>query len=60
MDFSPPVLAFLEHEMTQITDDSTRDATEQAHAATVLGRIEWEMEQTRDTNDDREVSELLS
>lgn len=60
MDLSPHTLAFLEHEMKQIKGDPTRDSEEQAHASTVLRRIEWEMEQDQETNDDFEVSELLS
>jgi len=44
MDFSPRILAFLEHEMKEIKNDPTRSGADRKHASTVLGRIEGELE----------------
>lgn len=56
MDFTPRQLAFLEHEMTQIIEADDRDGEDKAHASSVLGRvegeIEWEKEQHQNGVDD--------
>lgn len=44
MEFSPRILAFLEHEMREIKNDTSRANEDRSHASTVLGRIEGEIE----------------
>ncbi|MBX0323027.1 hypothetical protein EGH21_08310 [Halomicroarcula sp. F13] len=62
MELNPRLLAFLEHEMQNIMDDPDRDDEDRAHASTILGRvegeIEWEEEQAY--NGDVDATELFS
>ena len=62
MNLTPRQLAFLEHELTQIIEADDRDHEDKAHASSILGRvegeIEWEKEQQ--LNGDAEAEELFA
>jgi hypothetical protein len=61
MELSPRLLAFLEHEMKQIKDDRSRDGEDRTHAASVLGRIEEEIDHQEQMNaPDAQNVELFS
>lgn len=64
MNLTPRQLAFLEHEMEEIKNDSDRDSEDRSHASSVLGRIEgeleWEEEQHKEVNDSESPTELFS
>lgn len=62
MELSPRLLAFLEFEMRQIVEDRTRDSEDRAHASSVLGRIEGEMEweESQHENGDVDAAELFA
>jgi hypothetical protein len=57
MDLTLRQLAFLEHEMEQIIDDSTRDSEDRSHASSILGRIEGEIEWEEEQHDELNGSE---
>ena len=61
MEFSPRILAFLEHEMEEIKEDRERSQEARKHASTVLGRIEGEIEMNKRQHNDQEneTGELL-
>ena len=50
MDLTPRQLAFLEHEMKVIVDDSDRDSEDRSHASGILERIEGELERKEESH----------
>lgn len=53
MDFSPRILAFLEHELREIKDDRERPQEDRKHASTALGRIEGQIELNEEAHENQ-------